>query len=472
MAFAWTCFLGGWLLAAEEKPPPRAEPSPQAPLGQVLAWTDRRDKPCWYRLPRKLDARKPPALIFMLHGTGLKWGWAFWYYPIAAGSFRADDVVVAPEGMSPDQAGNFNFIQGPADGDHLAELIADFKARLPIGKVYIYGHSQGAFFAYWFAGEHPELIDGIVAHAGNVLDVKHTPLSRAKVAIGILHGRADAVVPVDCAIRTEKIYRDQKYRNVKLQVVEGLTEQSGHWPLPRQVGEMLAWLDSVTADTPELSLATALYALGKDPPDLAATAEATARAGALLKTWKGKDRASLAERQEALRKLLDEAAREHGAAIEAGSKAGKGEAPYGAWASHFLHAQRALEGLPAWQKAAPGTIKRAAGHEKVVARAMALLDQGGTKSMGEVLKALEGGFLSRHHDELMNSARTRAVSRDAKPEDLKKLDALSASRREGWSEGLKASLDIDRKLARSFCEAHAAWFAEDGGEQPAGGPAK
>src|ERR1044071_6470373 len=103
--------------AAEEKPPPRVEPSPRAPLGQVLEWTSVRGKPYWYRLPRKLDARKPPHLVLMLHGTGLKWGWAFWNYPIAAGGFRGSDVVVAPEGMAPGGGDTFNFMQGKPDGD-------------------------------------------------------------------------------------------------------------------------------------------------------------------------------------------------------------------------------------------------------------------------------------------------------------------------------------------------------------------
>ncbi len=456
----WTFFVAVWLAAAEEKPPPRVEPSPQAPLGQVLEWTSARGKPYWYRLPRQIDPRKPPALILMLHGTGLKWGWAFWNYPIAAGGFRGSDIVVAPEAMTRGQGDTFDFIQGKADGDHIAEVIASFKKKLPVGRVYLYGHSQGAFFSYWFAGEHPELVDGIVAHAGNVLDVKHPDLAKEKVAIGILHGKADAVVPVDCAYRTEKIYREGGYRKVKLEVVEGLTEQSGHWPLPKQVGEMLAWLDSVTADTPALALAGALHVLGQEEPDLGTVAEALARAGPLVKAWKGKDLPLLKERLEALRKFVDDAAREHGTAIEAASKTGKTEAPFGPWAAHFQRVNRGLEGLAAWQKAAPGSTKRAAGHEKAVARALALLDQAGTRSLGEAAKALEAGFLARRYEDLMNRAGKVAEGQDAREVDRKKVEDLLSSRRTAWDEGLKAALAIDRKLSRAFREAHAAWFSE------------
>ena len=81
-------FVAGAAAAGAEEPPPRVEPSTAAPLGQVLEWTSAEGKPYWYRLPKK---SRPPAaadLVLMLHGTGLKWGWAFWNYPIAAGSFR------------------------------------------------------------------------------------------------------------------------------------------------------------------------------------------------------------------------------------------------------------------------------------------------------------------------------------------------------------------------------------------------
>ncbi len=444
--------------AAEEKPTPRAEPSLQAPLGQVLEWTSPRGKPYWYRLPRRLGSKQPANLLLMLHGTGLKWGWAFWNYPIAGGAFRGEDIVVAPEGMTPGQGETFNFVQGEPDGDHIAEMIGLFKKQFPIAKVYVYGHSQGAFFAYWFAGEHPELVDGIVAHAGNVLQVKHPKLAKEKVAIGILHGRADAVVPVECAFRTEKIYRDQGYKQVKLQIVEGLTEQSGHWPLPKQVGEMLAWLDSVSADNPRLALAGALQSLAHDEPDLGAARDAAARAGAFLKAYKGKDRAELTERLDAVRKLLDDAAKAHADAIAAA--AGKGKPPFGAWASHYLRASRALEPLPAWQKATSAIRQRAAAQEKLVARALVLVDQAGAKAFGEGLGAIEGGFLAGRYDDLFTRLEGLAKDSTVKAEDRKKFQDLAAARTPARDEGIKAVVAIDQKLVKAFREAHAAWFEE------------
>ena len=125
----------------------KVEPAASAPLGKTLEWKSAEGKPYWYRLPKKLADGKPRALTLMLHGTGLKWGWAFWNYPIANGGFRGDDIVVAPEGMTPGGGDTFNFVQDKKDGDHIAGLIAWFKKKFTIDRVYLYGHSQGAFFA-------------------------------------------------------------------------------------------------------------------------------------------------------------------------------------------------------------------------------------------------------------------------------------------------------------------------------------
>ena len=201
------------------------------------------------------------------------------------------------------------------DGEQIAALITDFKQRFPIGRVYLYGHSQGAFFCYWFAGEHPELIDGIVAHAGNVLDVKHGKLAKQKVAIGILHGRADAVVPVDCALRTEKIYREQGYEKLKLEIVEGLTEQSGHWPLPVQVAQMLNWLDQVSTQSAAQAVRTAASELRREQPDLRVVTEQLTKARKLLPKAEDADKKELPPVLDALQTFLDKAVLIHSQAL-------------------------------------------------------------------------------------------------------------------------------------------------------------
>src|SRR5262245_26891528 len=86
--------------SAQEPQVPRVEPSTSAPPGKRLEWTDAEGKIYWYRLPKKLDRAKPPALVLMLHGTGCRYFWPFANYPIESGGLRRDDIVVAPEGMT------------------------------------------------------------------------------------------------------------------------------------------------------------------------------------------------------------------------------------------------------------------------------------------------------------------------------------------------------------------------------------
>ncbi|MGH9363035.1 MAG: alpha/beta fold hydrolase, partial [Thermoanaerobaculia bacterium] len=389
------------LAAPADKQPERVEPSLKAPQGPVLEWTSAEGRPYWYRLPRKIDRAAPPNLLLMLHGTGLPCGWAFWNYPIASGGFRGADIVVAPDGMTPAQGGTFNFIQGKQDRDQIAGLIGFFKQRFPIGKVYIYGHSQGAFFAYWFAGERPELIDGIVAHAGNVLEVKHPKLARERVAIGILHGKADTVVPVECAHRTEQIYRERGYRKLKLQVVEGLTLQSGHWPLPKQVGEMLAWLDSVSADSARGAIGAALHALAGEEPDLGVAVEAAANAQRLLKAYKGPDRDLLSARRAALGELSERAQRAHAEALSGGPQGARADSPFGAWAAHFRAAEAALGSLASWQASVRSLRQRAAKHDLAISQARAQVEKSGGRSFAESARVAEQAFLGALHEDLV-----------------------------------------------------------------------
>jgi predicted esterase len=454
-------FLLHCAASAQEPPTPRAEPSPNAPLGRRLEWTDAEGKPFWYRLPKKLDRAKPPALVLMLHGTGMKWGWAFWNYPIDDGGFRRDDIVVAPEGMTDGGNGTFNFVQGKAEGDHVAGLIGFFKKRFPVGKVYLYGHSQGAFFAYWFAGEHPELVDGIVAHAGNVLgNVKHPRAAKEKVAIGILHGRADAVVPVDCAYASEKVYKEQGYKKVKLVVVEGLTEQTGHWPLPKHASDLFSWLDQVSTDTARGATLVALRELAAEAPDVEVLASSAAAAERLARSAKPDEKAIVAEQSAALGALVADLVLKHAAAIAARPDSRRTDAPHGPWAAHFRVANRGLDSVAAWHAAAKDLRTRAASHEKLVLAAAAKLEKSGGGALQEAVKALETAFLAPGYDDLLARC-ARLVESNAKgvkPEDAAKLKSLAGGRRADSEQGSAAAAAIAKDAAEAFRKAHPAWF--------------
>lgn len=451
--------------ASAQDDPPQAEPSPKAPAGDVLAWTSPQGQPFWYRLPKKMSERDPVALVFMLHGTGMPWKWAFFNYPIANGQFRGDDIVVAPEGMTPGANDTFNFLQGPKDGEQIVALIELFKAQFPIDRVYLYGHSQGAFFCYWFAGEHPELVDGIVAHAGNVLDVRHSKLAKEKVAIGILHATADQVVPVDCAYRSEKIYRDEGYQKVKLEIVEGLGEHAGHWPLPDHAAQMFEWLDQVSVATPAQALGIALAELAKEGPSAAIVADAHAQASALLIKYRGDDEAELDARLALVGTWLADAAAAHAEAIAAAAAAAGDGAADAAWPAHFAAAHRAFAGREAWEDALKDVVKDAQKHDKQLDKAIGGLEKPSKSSFGKGVEALEEAWLAARWDELRAHLERIAADppKGLKEGDVAALSALAAARAEPRAAGAKAAAELDAAWGKRVREAHPDLFADTTG---------
>ncbi|HIN79889.1 MAG TPA: hypothetical protein EYN00_02300 [Planctomycetes bacterium] len=442
----------------------KVAPSMKAPMGQTLEWTSAEGKSYWYRLPHKIDPRKPPNLVLMLHGTGLTWGWAFWNYPIARGGFRGNDIVIAPEGMTPGGGDTFNFIQGKRDGDHIAGLIGHFKSKFPIDKVYVYGHSQGAFFCYWFAGAYTQLVDGIVAHAGNVLSVNHNKLAKEKVAIGILHGKADAVVSVECAYRTEKIYKQQGYKKIKLTVVEGLNQRSGHWPLPRQVGEMFDWLDQVNADSPQLALKVALSELAKDSPDLKIVASSAYKAKSLARRVKGDEGKTLRETIEIVVEFLEEVQVAHASTIEEAKKAASStkRGSFQPWMAHFRIVNASFKESKVWRKSLKSLVSKSLREEGAIDAALGVISNKlNKKTLGQAVAILQRSMLASNADELQ---RTFSRMADDPPAGTKEVDylgfrQLTEKRTPLIEEGRATAAEITAEHAREFRQDNPELFA-------------
>ena len=444
---------------AQEKADAIVEPSTKAPRGKLLEWKSAQAKTYWYRLPKDIDAKNPPDLLLMLHGTGLNHGWSFWNYPIL-GDFRRRDIVISPDGLTPGGNDTFNFVQGPKDGEQIAGLITDFKKRFPIGRVYLYGHSQGAFFCYWFAGEHPELIDGIVAHAGNVLDVKHGKLSKQKVAICILHGRADAVVSVDCAIRTEKIYREEGYEKLKLEIVEGLTEQSGHWPLPMHVAKMLAWLDQVSTQSAAQAVRTAASELQRKQPDLAVIAEQLQKAKKLLPKAEEAEKKDLPPQLDALGAFLDKAMAAWTTKLATEPAVADPKAAYGPWVPAFLIADHAFGENAVWKKSMQKPKDLAKAHDKLVEKALKGLEKPTKDSRAAAAKAYEVAFLSDRGEELRQTLdRTLEGAGAAEAGTRTNVAKVKAERDKAAAEAANAAAELLAPLLEELKTAAPALFA-------------
>jgi len=452
MARVWVVlFAAATTAAAQELKPEPAAPATTLAAGKTYEAISPGKRPYMYRVP---DAGpRAPHLIVMCHGTGLTYPWAFWNYPIHTGQFRKHDFVVAPESEDPKRG----FLQAKADRDEVAALIKLFRKTWPqIRNVYLYGHSQGGFFCYHFAGEEPELVNGIVAHAGNFYVAKLDKGARDKVAIGILHGRADAVVPVQCAFDTELVYREGGYRNVRLMIAEGLNETSGHWPLPWHVSRMLAWCDQVTLRSPLDAAEAALEELMQEEPDLGAVATAVAAGRKLLEKAPPEEARAASERLAAIEALLDAARDAFAAALlPTADKDSKAEGP---WATQFRIAQRAFG--PKWREAASALQKDAARQTKAVDEAFLGLAKGTKKSYAKALEMLPAGFLGDGYDRLLLQ-----LGRYDKPGDSVDADDLSAYRtkapelKKHDEAGRKAAAALWAEKLKAFREERASWLA-------------
>ena len=404
----------------------KAAPSADLALGKCYEGSSANKRPYWYRLPAKIDKERAPNLIFLLHGTGMSYKWGFGNYGVHRGQFRSDDIVVSPESDAPGRG----FVQIKADRDEIAALIKLFRKTYPVRNVYLYGHSQGAFFCYYFAGERPEMIDGIVAHAGNYYKAKTNKKARDKIAVGILHGRADAVVTVECAFKTDTVYRAAGYTNVKLWPVEGLNDRTGHWPLPFHVQRMLAWCDLVSMKTAADGVALMKSEAAREEPDLVMIAQAAVRARALG----AKD----------LDAVVDAAQANAAVLVKADTS------QHGSWSSHLQIATAAFGGLPEWEEAIKplrATVKK---HTRQVQTGLKALRKGGKKAFGVGRKAMEQGYAGDGYDLLL----AYMLNRFEKPgdrmprEELDAYDSLKKSRTSAAKAGRRAFDKLTRtKLA-------------------------
>lgn len=472
-----TCILAALALTlpaslpAQKLEPLRKAPAPDAPRGRLLEWTSAAGRPYWYRLPESLGSHEPLCLLLMLHGTGMSHAWPFANYPLLNGRWRPHDIVVAPEGVTPGQGDTYNFVQGPKDGDQIAALIKHFRRTFPVDRVYLYGHSQGAFFCYWFVGEHPGLVDGIVAHAGNVLSVKHPREAREQVAIGILHARSDPVVSVSCAIRSEKIYREKGYRLLRLHIVEDIPRRAGHWPLPEQVGAMLDWLDRVTGRTPAALLEGARAALRDEPVDLQALAGSVERAAELLKRTRGQKRDELKAELEVLEGLCERLAEAHAAALKKNAASDE-DAGGPRLAAHFRRVEQALGAQAAWRRAVGSLRRSAARDKKAVQRALRALRRPDARTLRGVLGLLRARPLAPSWPQLCGrleelvastgSGQAGGASGDLGEEDRTRIQQALEACKAAAEQGREQAAAVTRRVVEAFLEEHPELGAEDG----------
>lgn len=125
-------------------------------------------------LELSLTARARGFLLAMPEGTKDALGLQFWNATDACCGFGAavDDVA------------------------YLVAVIGDLQRQYNVDskRIYLFGHSNGAFMAHRFACDHAELIAGIAAFAGDVWNDPSKCRPREPVAVLQIHGTLDSVI--------------------------------------------------------------------------------------------------------------------------------------------------------------------------------------------------------------------------------------------------------------------------------------
>jgi pimeloyl-ACP methyl ester carboxylesterase len=450
MRRAWVLLVLAGTAVAQGLDAEKQAPGPRLAAGKTYEWMSPAKRPYLYRVPEA--GPRSPHLILIFHGTGMSYLWGIGNYGVHQGHFRPYDFVLSPESEQPARG----FVQGKPDRDDAVALIKLFRKTWPeIRNVYIYGHSQGAFFCYYFAGEEPDLIDGIVAHAGNFFKAKFDKAARDRVAIGILHGRADAVVTVQCAFTTDLLYRDAGYRHVRLMVVDGLNADTGHWPLPWHVPRMLAWCDRAAAKGPREAVEAALEELAQEAPDLAAVATARDAATRLLEKASPEEKGGVAERLEAVSALLASA---RDAFLADPPPAGEAAAANGPWATRFRIARAAFGHDPKWRDAAP-LQKEAARHDLAVEQAIKGFLKGSKKAYASALEVVRKSCLGAGYESLvLHLGRWEKPGEEVGEKDLAAFRALEPELKRAREDGEKAARELWAEALKRFVEAHSEWL--------------
>ncbi len=222
------------------------EPSARV-RGKLHKWTSQDGIAYHYRLPKDYDAEEGANLTVILHGSNLDHRWGFANHPFK--TFRPDDIVVSPDGTTANGNGGFNSLGRPADAKRFHAFLEEIKTLLKVKRTFLYGHSQGSFFAFYYAGEFPDDVDGVVGHASGVWTQTRLGKKGHHQAVVLVHGTQDPVVPYIQSAGGLASFTDAKYPNARLRSLEWWN----HWPAENNgpvphTSQQLAWVEGMTTD--------------------------------------------------------------------------------------------------------------------------------------------------------------------------------------------------------------------------------
>jgi poly(3-hydroxybutyrate) depolymerase len=420
---------------------PQKDPATRA-AGEVFEWKSADGLAYEYYVPKSYDPAKGANLLLILHGSNLTRHWGFANH--AAGEFRPDDVVVCPDGTTSNGQSGFNFLNAAKDLQRLHALHEELKKTFKVNATYLYGHSQGSFFSFLYAGAYPDDVQGLVGQASGVWSGTAASPKQHRQAIVLMHGTADPVVPYAQSVGGLSFYREAKFPMAHLRSLEGWN----HWPTQQQTAQELAWCEGMTSADP------ARVQASLDAIEAVEVGEGWSRDAAAL--WLVAKRAASMESASA---ALKERAAKSAAAVEALAKAhadaiaaslGKGKGDKvedAAWVGHLAYFLRDFDGVPACDALAKEWADRLAKHKSEGVKALKEFYRTSKKDPAKAfpagVEAIREGFLWHEccDGEFLNTLtgwRADAAKLKLGKADLKAYDdvvpAFTSGRKKGFDE--------------------------------------
>jgi polyhydroxybutyrate depolymerase len=181
------------------------------PAGGVAGTTvtvNLEDRPFQLHVPRSYNAATKMPLVVLLHGYSVDAAIQEAYFKLTAESERRGFLYAMPVGtVGPDGNRFWNataaccdiFGSGVDDSGYLDRLLRAVKAAYAVDptRVYLVGHSNGAFMAYRMACDHADEIAAIVSLAGAVTNDPSQCAPSRPVSVLQIHGTADQTIAVN-----------------------------------------------------------------------------------------------------------------------------------------------------------------------------------------------------------------------------------------------------------------------------------
>lgn len=413
--------------------------------GEVYKWKSADGLDYEYFVPDSYDPKVGANVTFVLHGNGLNHRWTFWNHK--AGEFRADDIVISPDGTSIlESTGNPEFLSGKQDVDRLHALIEEMKSIWKVKQTFLYGHSQGSFFVFFYAGEYPDDISGVCGHAGAGWAVKQNKKGH-HIAIGFMHGTDDHI-PHWQASSALETFVDAKYPNTHLRTLFDWP----HAPHSLQAENVLSWCEGMTSEDADRVEICLDYLAQTDRPmgvDWSATWSVANRLANM-----GSASAKQKRKGSKIATVVDELCAAHLKKITKGlGKKGKlSQLASSTWCGSLIRVVEDFAGVPALvafekkNKKALGSLRESA--TKALKEYWAKRDDDPKKAFTAGLDLLENGFLDyqcvavrKQLEEWAADAKSHGISK----RDLQRWEETGANYSEAREAGFKEFEKANKK---------------------------